>query len=285
MTLVALREHHRHERLDSVDHAPHVHAEQPLPIAKRVLPEGAAHAHTGVVAQDVDSAELLLRCIGEGLDILAQETSVCTAATAPGLFATDASLKEMRSWLDRMGYRAYGSGIGVNARCPERPVDMLVETVDRVYAATGMKVTLIGHSLGGLLARGAALRRPSKVAGVVTLGSPVNGIAAHPLIVAAAEAARGACDGECIAELQSALEPNIAETNVYSKQDGVVDWRTCKREDAVNVEARGTHVGLVFNASVYTAIAASLARGQRQEKVPTLRLVKGTAAIDSRRPA
>lgn len=93
----------------------------------------------------------------------------------------------MHDWLKRIGYRSFRSGIGVNARCPELSVELLVKTVDAVYAETGMKVTLIGHSLGGLLTRGAALARPEKIASVVTLRSPVNGIAAHPLIVAAAE--------------------------------------------------------------------------------------------------
>jgi pimeloyl-ACP methyl ester carboxylesterase len=40
-------------------------------------------------------------------------------------------------------------------------------------------VTVVGHSLGGLLARGLAVRRPDLVAGIVTLGSPVLALGAH----------------------------------------------------------------------------------------------------------
>ena len=194
---------------------------------------------------------LALRCsaIYNGLGVTHGDNS--PIILVPGLFATDSSLNEMRYWLGRLGYRALKSGIGLNARCPQRSVDLLVKTVDRVYSETGEKVTLIGHSLGGLLARGAALRRPSKVAAVISLGSPVNGVAAHPFIVAAAVAARGSCDGECFAELQTSLPRTVSETCIYSKQDGVVDWRTCWREDATSIEVPGTHLGLVLNTSVY----------------------------------
>lgn len=187
----------------------------------------------------------------------------------PGLLASDASLLEMHSWLGRLGYRPYNSGIGVNARCPELSVERLVETVDRAYAETGRQVTIIGHSLGGLLARGAALRRPTKVACVITLGSPVDGVSVHPVILALAQAARGSCTSECVSELQRQLPDGIGQVCVYSKRDGIVNWRTSRREDAMNIEVPGTHCGLVVNPSVYVAIAESLAR-YRIEAVETL---------------
>jgi hypothetical protein len=42
--------------------------------------------------------------------------------------------------------------------------------------------------------------------------------------------------------------------------DGVVDWRYCKTDDrSANFAVHGTHVGLVFNPSVYRIIADRLA--------------------------
>ena len=41
------------------------------------------------------------------------------------------------------------------------------------------RVLVVGHSLGGMLARGLAVRRPDLVAGIVTLGSPMLAPAAH----------------------------------------------------------------------------------------------------------
>jgi pimeloyl-ACP methyl ester carboxylesterase len=194
----------------------------------------------------------------------------------PGLFASDMTLIEMHSWLRRLGYRPYASEIGVNARCPNLSVDLLVRTVDRAFAETGRRVTLIGHSLGGLVARGAAMRCPAKVAQVITLGSPVNGLGVHPAVLAAAELIRGNCDCSCVAELQRPLPSGITQVCIYSEDDGVVDPETCRRADARNLGVVGTHVGLVFNPQVYRGVAAALAEGRddvASHSVPALRLV------------
>jgi triacylglycerol lipase len=193
----------------------------------------------------------------------------------PGCFASDASLAELHAWLSRVGYRPYYSGIGVNARCPEVSLDLLLKTVDRAFKETGIRVTLIGHSLGGLLARGAALRRPEAIRRVITVGSPVNGIAAHPAILAAAELLSGDCRGECLGALQRSLASTVAETCIYSKDDGVVDWHTCLRGDSANIEVTGTHVGLMFNAAVYRAIGEVMSAATEQSEcftAPQLRV-------------
>ncbi len=42
---------------------------------------------------------------------------------------------------------------------------------------------IVGHSLGGMLARGIAVRRPDLVSGIVTMGSPMLAPGAHhPLL-------------------------------------------------------------------------------------------------------
>jgi hypothetical protein len=53
---------------------------------------------------------------------------------------------------------------------------------------------------------------------------------------------------------------SVSLTSIYSKEDGVVRWRSCVAPYAENVEVRGTHVGLAFNPDAYVAIAAALAR-------------------------
>ena len=125
----------------------------------------------------------------------------------PGLFASDASMTELRRWLERCGYRTYESGIGVNAVRSDIAIARLVETIDRAYAETGGPLTLIGHSLGGVIARGAALRRPDRVSHVITLGSPVNGLRAHPAVLAAARLIHGDDIGACLATVQQPLPP------------------------------------------------------------------------------
>ena len=64
--------------------------------------------------------------------------------TVPGFLGSDFYLTEMNRWLKRIGYRAYPSGIGRNAECPDIFVDRLLDTVKRSYGETGER----GHVVG-----------------------------------------------------------------------------------------------------------------------------------------
>src|SRR5579862_2542455 len=97
----------------------------------------------------------------------------------PGFMGTDLYLLEMRGWLNRIGYRAFVSGIGRNSECLDLLMDKLVESIARASEETKGPVHLIGHSLGGVLARAAATLKPERVASVITLGSPYRGIRSH----------------------------------------------------------------------------------------------------------
>ena len=90
----------------------------------------------------------------------------------PGLAASDVSTKPLRTYLSAQGYAAHGwkqgrnhgPHSGVEARIDAR----LAELVQRY----NRKVSLIGWSLGGVLAREAARRSAYLVRQVITLGSP-----------------------------------------------------------------------------------------------------------------
>ena len=48
----------------------------------------------------------------------------------PGFLLTDLYLTEFRSWINRIGYKAYFSGIGMNAECPNLLIQYkLTETI------------------------------------------------------------------------------------------------------------------------------------------------------------
>jgi pimeloyl-ACP methyl ester carboxylesterase len=108
----------------------------------------------------------------------------------PGFLMNDWYLAELRSWLARIGYRPYRSGVGWNAECFDVLTDRLFATIEDAYATTGGRVHLIGHSLGGILARSAATRRPERVASVTTLASPFRGLHSHPLLLGIARRLR-----------------------------------------------------------------------------------------------
>ena len=197
----------------------------------------------------------------------------------PGFLGSDTYLVEMYYWLQRVGYKPYYSQIGRNAECPEVLTERLFKTMDEAYEETGRKLHLIGHSLGGLLARSAAIRRPEHVAQVITLASPFQDIRAHPMVLAAASFVRGrirerrnagqkikrecysgGCTCEFVGSLRNDIPDSVLRTAIYTKTDGVVDWHSCIEEDeSLNIQVDGTHAGLAFNPQVYRRLAKLLA--------------------------
>ena len=197
----------------------------------------------------------------------------------PGFLGTDLYLMELHAWLGRIGYRAYFSGIGINAECPNLLIQRhLNETIETALAETGRKIHLIGHSLGGVIARSVAGQRPKDVASVITLAAPIRGTFANQTVLRAAEAVRlqiiqehgqgvlpscytGQCTCNFVNSLSRKVPHSMIETAIYTRQDGIVDWRYCMtRNPEVDVEVPGTHIGMAFNSAAYTVVAERLAK-------------------------
>ena len=197
----------------------------------------------------------------------------------PGFLGSDNYLVEMYNWLRRIGYRPYYSRIGRNAECPDVLTERFFTTMDQAYEETGRKLHLIGHSLGGLIARSAAAQRPEQVAQVICLAAPFRDIRAHPMVLVAAGLVRGRIVGQrnrprgiqrdcytgnCTCAFANSVRDDFPESvsraAIYTPTDGVVDWHSCVEDDeSRNIEVAGTHVGLVFNPRVYRQIAKLLA--------------------------
>jgi pimeloyl-ACP methyl ester carboxylesterase len=197
----------------------------------------------------------------------------------PGFMGTDAYLCELYGWLARMGYRPYFSKIGRNADCPDHLARVLLETVRAAYEETGERVRIIGHSLGGMLARSVALNHPKLVEMVILLAAPIREeVRAHPSIIQATAALRrellgkpgnrlrpSCFSGQCTCDfVRNMLAPGKCEAKfyaIYSQKDGVVDWRSCLAEDPDdNDEVDATHIGMAFHPGVYRAIGRRLAQ-------------------------
>jgi triacylglycerol lipase len=196
----------------------------------------------------------------------------------PGFLGTDLYLTELHGWLGRIGYRPYFSGIGINADCPNLLIQRHVsETIERALDETGRKIHLIGHSLGGVIARSIAGGRPKDVASVITLASPIRGTVANRSVIHAAEAIRlrilqehgdgvlprcytGRCTCNFIDSLRRKVPDSMVQTAIYTRHDGIVDWRYCMtRKDGSDFEVPGTHIGMAFNPSAYSIVAQRLA--------------------------
>ncbi|HYA26198.1 MAG TPA: alpha/beta fold hydrolase [Terriglobales bacterium] len=199
----------------------------------------------------------------------------------PGFLGTDAYLTELHQWLARIGYRPYFSGIGINAECPNLLIQrVLHETIKTALKETGRKIHLVGHSLGGVIARSLAGQRPKDVASVITLASPFRGTVANRTVLHAAEAVRmrilqehgrgvlpdcytGRCTCNFIDSLRRDIPRAMMETAIYTRHDGIVDWRYCMTKNPdVDFEVPGTHIGMAFNPAAYSIVAERLAKAQ-----------------------
>jgi len=199
----------------------------------------------------------------------------------PGFLGTDLYLTELHGWLARIGYRPYFSGIGINAECPNLLIQRhLSETIKTALAETGRQIHLIGHSLGGVIARSLAGQRPKDVASVITLASPFRGTVTSRTVLRAAEAVRmrilqehgqrvlptcytGRCTCNFIDSLRRDIPEGMLETAIYTRHDGIVDWRYCMtRNPDHDFEVPGTHIGMAFNPAAYTIVAERLAMAQ-----------------------
>jgi hypothetical protein len=54
--------------------------------------------------------------------------------------------------------------------------------------------------------------------------------------------------------------------SVYSRRDGVVDWRACLDPAAQHVEIAASHCGMAVNTGAYRAVAGALAAFREQER-------------------
>jgi len=182
----------------------------------------------------------------------------------PGFLSGDWSLRMMHSWLGRIGYKSYLSGIYFNVQHSERLIAGLRHRLLEIEAETGSRVSLVGHSRGGLLAKVLSQRKPQSVEQVITLGAPLAdwtdlALVTHHavgVVRTANEIAFGRrfnAEGRFSHDLS--LSPVVPTTSIYSRSDGVVNWRACLRRDLNSIEVQGSHVGLALNPEVYRILS------------------------------
>ncbi len=183
----------------------------------------------------------------------------------PGFLASDLSMAPMRRYLRELGYDAHAWRMGRNLGGVARMRVALRDRLAEIHAAAGRKVSIVGWSLGGVYARDLALQAPDMVRCVVTLGSPF----ANDVRATNATRLYEALSGEAAddnPELRAAIAGDlpVPATSIYSRTDGIVNWRTCllrPSDTAENIEVHlASHVGLGVNPAALWAVADRLAQ-------------------------
>lgn len=186
----------------------------------------------------------------------------------PGFVTTDASTTVLRGFLRRLGYdaREWGLGRNLGPRAIGREGEKLIACIKAIHDATGQKVSLVGWSLGGVMARLIAQRVPDMVRQVVTLGSPYSGSPRATNVWRSYEWLTGQRidDGHTKGQMaESARALPMPATSIYSKNDGIVAWQNCREPESAssdNIEVRGSHCGLGVNPAVLYAVADRLSQ-------------------------
>jgi pimeloyl-ACP methyl ester carboxylesterase len=190
----------------------------------------------------------------------------------PGFLAGDSSLSVMADWLKRMGHRPHGSGIRFNVDCSERILHGLEKRLEKIAAYR--PAAIIGHSRGGHFAKALAHRRPDLVCRVVSMGAGLDTPFAISVPTLGAVAAvrtvherrrpgcfTTGCGCDFAAHYRAEFPEQIPLTSIYSRGDGVVQWRSCVVDYARCVEVTGSHIGLAFNRKAYRVIGEALVQG------------------------
>jgi len=93
----------------------------------------------------------------------------------PGFLASDVSTVMLRRTLEAAQFKVHGWGQGRNFGVRADMLERMDARLDAVQRDDETPVTLIGWSLGGLIAREYAKYAPHRVERVITLGSPFSG--------------------------------------------------------------------------------------------------------------
>jgi triacylglycerol lipase len=191
----------------------------------------------------------------------------------PGLWANDWTMRPLAQMLRRRGHPVVPARIGLNIGCTSELVDRLEQRLEASLAHYGRRAAIVGWSRGGTLAKLVTIRRPDLVSALITLGSNnVNPMAVSRMVelqirllnrlnaagvrqVLSSDCVNGECADTMRALLTSPYPSHIPYTSIYSKSDGVVDWRACCDPDAELVEVRASHFQLGVDPRVMRLVA------------------------------
>ena len=192
----------------------------------------------------------------------------------PGFMASDSLNRPLRQYLRDMNYRSHGWNQGRNMGPRKGVLEGVSRQICEIAEDTGGKVSLIGHSLGGVFAREVAKDIPDFVRQVVTLGSPFGqgrekGLYPKHLFSLMNPEVENTIDVSGWHE-----PPPVPTTAIFTKGDGMAHWRICMQAEtnsqSQNIQVRGSHCGLSCNLIVWYLLADELLQPSK-EWVPLTR--------------
>lgn len=181
----------------------------------------------------------------------------------PGFLSSDLAMAPLRGVLNAIGHRAEGWRLGRNFGMRPGRFEALEQRLLGLAGQTGAPLSLVGHSLGGLLAVELARRHPQAVRQVITLGSPVSGDLTSNNAWRLYERVAGHSIGAApVAWVPGAL-PEVPFTAIVATGDGIVHPQAARARPgplSETLDVPGSHAGLPWNPHAIRLVADRLAR-------------------------
>lgn len=205
----------------------------------------------------------------------------------PGYKQAPSQLMPLQCYLDSLGYDTQTFIEGGGAA----NLETLSLLTDRAKALSGdgvAPVSIIGWSLGGLIARAVAVEHPRYVRQVITLSSPFAGDPSDNSMVRMHDRMSDVPlveVGEDIKALARGPLP-VPTSAIYSRSDGLLPWKHCVNDssavDAENIEVISSHLGVGMHPVVMLVVANRLR--QPPEAWSALPLHSGQPCLSSLLP-
>jgi pimeloyl-ACP methyl ester carboxylesterase len=177
----------------------------------------------------------------------------------PGFMASDVTTQRLRSSLSAAGFVAHPWGLGRNKGVAADIFERIDARLDAL--ALDGPVTLVGWSLGGLIAREYAKYAPRRVAKVITLGSPFSGDPRANNAWRLYEFMAGYKVDNPPIPMVLKEKPPVPTIAFWSAQDGVVASRSaCGLPDESDEqhELDCTHMAFIAQPKAISMVAAAI---------------------------
>jgi len=173
----------------------------------------------------------------------------------PGWKSHETVMFPMKKYLERLGYKAEYWGLGFNNGQVEIDRDRIIENL--MQEDSDEKLSLVGWSLGGLIAREVARELPERIASVATYGTPVIGGPKYTIgkNYYGEEVSKQIHDQ--LAELDNTNPIQVPMTIIFTKNDSIVNWSACLDYTSKNVkhyEVKSTQFSLGIDPEVWRLV-------------------------------
>jgi pimeloyl-ACP methyl ester carboxylesterase len=186
----------------------------------------------------------------------------------PGFATSDLMTALLRSFLIQLGYRVHPWELGWNfdQHSAGANGEHIARRIARIADDAGEDVSLVGWSLGGVLAREAARRSRGGIRQVIALGSPFTGNPEATALsvlygLATGNDPRSEASRSRYAAGHHPIE--VPASAIYSRSDGITAWENCcglEGPQTEDIEVTSSHFGFVANPAVFWAVADRLAQ-------------------------